>query len=183
MSSLKEILGFERFHLRDLGRKIKDDPKQLLLGGVDPWSTKLWNHTGVGKDWEPMVDQMGGAYGGSTLTLGDTGEGVYGRAKAAGVPTEAGAGMHDIAHVIASIYAGGYGADKLGGLMGGSKMPFNLGGMGGGQGPVDSPMPQMRQSQQPQVAAVAANENPAFTVMTKEQRRKMLADALGSRYA
>jgi hypothetical protein len=116
MSFLKDVLGFERFNLKDMGKKLS--AKRLLLGAVDPFSTRMWNQTHMGKDWEPIVDQMGGAYGGSALTLGDTGEGVYGRAKAAGVPTEAGAGMHDIAHVITSLFAGGYGAGKLGGMAG-----------------------------------------------------------------
>lgn len=153
MSFLKDIIDFERFHLRDMGKKIKKDPERLLLGAVDPWSTKLWNQTGIGKDWEPLVDQMGGAYGGNTLTLGDTGEGVYGRAEQAGVPTQAGAGMHDIAHVIASIFAGGYGADKAGlGGTGGFRLP----GIGGGQQQTPQQPPPFVSSFQPQSLAPQA---------------------------
>ena len=129
MSFIRDVLGFEKFHAGDLWDKIKADPKRMLLGAVDPWSTKLWNHTGVGKDWEPLVDQMGGAYGGNTLTLGDTGEGVYGRAQAAGVPTAAGSQMHDVAHLISSMFAGGYGAGKLGATQIGGKL--GLGNSGG----------------------------------------------------
>jgi hypothetical protein len=136
VSTLSDILGFEKFNLKDIWRKVRKDPGRLLLGATDPFSTRMWNQTGIGKDWEPLVDQFGGAYGGSAITLGDTGEGVYGRAREAGVPTEAGAGMHDIAHVIASIFAGGYGADKLGALTGADKLPAgfkNIPMPGGGQ--------------------------------------------------
>jgi hypothetical protein len=123
VSSISDIFDFEGFALRDQWKKIKKDPLRMFVGAVDPASTKLWNKTSFGKDWEPLTDQWGGQYGGSTTTMGDTGEGVYGRAAAAGVPTKAGAGMHDIAHVIAAFYAGGYGADKLGGLTGADKLP------------------------------------------------------------
>ena len=138
MSTLSDILGFESFNLKDMWKKARKDPERLLLGAVDPFATRMWNQTGIGEDWEPIVDQMGGAYGGSALTLGDTGEGVYGRARAAGVPTEAGAGMQDIAHLVTSLFAGGYGADKLGATSFGSKlggkMPGGFGGFGGGGG-------------------------------------------------
>jgi hypothetical protein len=127
MSFIKDVLSFEKFALGDMWKKIRKDPERLLLGGITPWDTKVTNKL-TGKDYEPLVDQMGGQYGGSTLTLGDTGEGVYGRAAVAGVPTKAGAGMHDIAHLITSLFAGGYGADKLGAL----------GGGGGGGGILDS---------------------------------------------
>lgn len=148
MSTLGDILGFEKFHLKDMWKKVKKDPERLLLGAVDPFATRMWNQTGIGKDWEPIVDQMGGAYGGNALTLGDTGEGVYGRAREAGVPTAAGAGMHDIAHLISSMFAGNYGAgklpaipgmDKLGG--GGMQLP---GGKGGAQSRMPPPIPFMR---------------------------------------
>src|SRR3990167_6764072 len=111
MGFLRDVLKFERYALKDMWRKVKDDPERLLLGAVDPFSTRVWNQTGIGKDWEPLTDQLGGQYGGSTLG-GD--EGVYGRAREAGVPTEAGAQMHGLARVISSMFAGGYGADKLG---------------------------------------------------------------------
>ena len=89
MSFLKDVLSFEKFNLGDMWDKVKHDPGRLFLGALDPASTSLWNKV-LGKDWEPLVDQFGGAYGGDAITLGDTGRGVYGRAAAAGVPTEAG---------------------------------------------------------------------------------------------
>ncbi len=137
MSFAKDVLGFEKFNLKDMWKKVRKDPERLLLGAMDPFSTRMWNKTGIGKDWEPVVDQMGGAYGGNTLTMGDTGEGVYGRAKAAGVPTKAGSQMHDLAHVITSMFAGNYGMGKLpAGVQRGFGQfnKFPSGGGGGGRG-------------------------------------------------
>lgn len=157
---LKDVLGFESFNAKDIWKKIKKDPERLALGALDPFSTRIWNQTGIGKDWEPAVDQLGGAYGGSALTIGDTGQGVYGRARAAGVPTEAGSQMHDIAHVIASIFGGGYGADKLGGLagfQGGGRLPMPGGGMKGNGQQAPPPMPFMR-TQPPRLLPVGQQD-------------------------
>ena len=194
MSTLSDILGFEKFHLKDMWKKVKKDPERLLLGAVDPFATRMWNQTGIGKDWEPIVDQMGGAYGGSALTLGDTGEGVYGRAREAGVPTAAGAGMHDIAHVISSMFAGGYGADKLGATSFGSKMglgekmpggfqiPGSGGGMKGSSQQPYQPTPYLRTSPpgvlptgQDQLSGLLRNRGPK-----RDQTMEILAALLRS---
>lgn len=168
---LKDVLGFESFNAKDIWKKIKKDPERLLLGATDPFATRIWNQTGFGKDWEPLVDQFGGAYGGSALTLGDTGQGVYGRAKAAGVPTEAGSQMHDVAHLISSIFAGGYGADKLGslaGFQGGGNLPMPGGGMKGSSQQTPYPLPPFVKTYQPgtlptgqpQLSSLLSNRNP-----------------------
>lgn len=111
MSFLSDVLDFEKFHTKDLWERLKDDPKRLLLG-VDPWSTKIWNKV-LGRDDEPLVDQMGGAYGGQTFSMGNPEGGVYQRAREAGIDTTSGSQLQDLAHVIAAQYAGGYGASKL----------------------------------------------------------------------
>ena len=111
MSFLSDVLGFEKFALGDMWKTIKRDPERLFVGALDPFSTRMWNKTGIGRDWEPVVDQFGGPYGGNAMGGGN--EGVYGRAQAAGVPTGPGGQMHDIARSIASVFAGGYGAGKL----------------------------------------------------------------------
>ncbi len=182
MSFVKDVLGFEKFNLKDMWKKVKDDPKRMLVGAVDPFSTRMWNQTGMGKDWEPIVDQMGGAYGGSAFTLGDTGEGVYGRAREAGVPTKAGSQMHDLAHVIASIYAGGYGGDKLASVapkfsnvMG--KMPKGGFDFGGGQQPTSMSRPAYRSA--PQVPLIAPGEGPAVMGRrTRPNRNQLMAEAM-----
>ena len=112
MSFLHDVLSFEGFNLKDILGKLKKDPLRIPLGALDPFSTRVWDSI-LGKHWEPAVDQFGGAYGGKAVTLGDTGEGVYGRARAAGVPTGPGSQMHDLAHLITSLFAGNYGMSKL----------------------------------------------------------------------
>jgi hypothetical protein len=131
MGTLSDILGFEKFNLKDMWRKIKDDPERLLIGAVDPASTKMWNKV-LGKDYEPIVDQMGGAYGGHTISaFGNTDGGVYGRARDAGIDVDAGAGMHDIAHTVAAIY-GGQGLANIGGAANSNNLGvFSNGGQGG----------------------------------------------------
>lgn len=113
MSSLGDIGSFEMFNLKDMWKKLKKHPEQLLTG-VDPASNKLWSGV-TGHDFgEPLVDQLGGAYGGKVISMGPGGHegGVYGRAKAAGIDTTAGGGVQDVAHVIAMMY----GAQGLGGI-------------------------------------------------------------------
>src|SRR6478609_3292984 len=109
MSWFGDVAKFEGFNLKDMWNKVRKDPWRLLVGAGDPLSTKMWNGI-TGKDMEPLVDQMGGAYGGKTIGAFGHGQdgGVYGRAEAAGVPTTAGKNMHDVAHVISAIYGGNW---------------------------------------------------------------------------
>lgn len=118
MSFIDDIFDFERFHGTDLWRRLRADPKRLALG-VDPLSTKLWNQI-LNRDDEPLVDQMGGPYGGHTISaFANKDGGVYERARDAGIDTDAGGGMHDAAHVIAAIY-GAQGLAGAGGHLFGS---------------------------------------------------------------
>lgn len=115
MSFFGDALGFEAFHAGDLWDRLKKDPKRIVLG-VDPLSTKAWNGI-LGRKDEPLVDQLGGAYGGHTISaFGNNDGGVYKRAREAGIDTGAGEKMQDAAHVIASIY----GANGLYGATGGT---------------------------------------------------------------
>lgn len=119
MSWLGDVFDFEKFAFGDMWGQIKDDPERLLLGAATPVGSKVWGGI-LGKDWkdEPILDYFGGPA-----------SGTYERAEAAGIDTKAGGQAHDVAKAIASIYAGGYGLDKLqlGGLFGG-------GGQGGASG-------------------------------------------------
>lgn len=121
MSFLGNVFDFESFNLKDMFKKVKKDPERLLIGAVDPWSTKLWNKV-LDKDYEPLVDQMGGAYGGHTLSaFGNDDGGVYGRAREAGIDTKAGGYMHDAAHVLSAIFGGqGLMGSSFGGNLTGS---------------------------------------------------------------
>jgi hypothetical protein len=148
-----DALDFEKFHAKDLWRGIKKDPKRLLLG-VDPWSTKVWNKI-LNRDDEPLVDQMGGAYGGHTFSaFGNKDGGVYGRAEAAGVPTGAGGNMQDAAHLIAAFY-GGKGLMNIGGGNGASTHEGTH-----AQNFDQSNMPMNMQQQQPQQQQQEEAEKP-----------------------
>jgi hypothetical protein len=106
MSKLKDFLDkvvdYERENLRYIGRTIKKDPERLFLGALDPFSTRVWNQTGVGKDWEPAVNQWGGAV-----------ESVDEAFAAKGGDPGPGRAMHDIAQTIASMFTMGYGIGKI----------------------------------------------------------------------
>lgn len=114
MSGLGDILSFEGFNLKEIGKKIKDNPERLLIGAIDPASTKVWNKA-LGKDYEPMVDQWGGA-------SADT----YSKAEAAGIDTNAGHSMHRLARVVAGSIAGGYGLSQLNGGASAAGNPSSL---------------------------------------------------------
>lgn len=98
---IKDVIDFERVNLRRMGRQVKEDPERLLLGAADPFGTKLWGGI-TGQDWEPIVNQWGGAT-----------EEAYAEAEAKGVDTGPGRFMHQVAQSIASMYAAGYGAGKI----------------------------------------------------------------------
>lgn len=131
MSFFGDVLKFEGFNLKNIGRKIKDNPARLLYGGIDPASTKVWNKV-LGRDDEPLVDQWGGA-------SSDT----YDRAQEAGLNIGPGKKMHGAARAIAGAYTGKY----FGGKMSSGDMgDMDLGGLqlptGGGrqkQQPVQIP--------------------------------------------
>lgn len=132
MSFFGNAFDFDKFALKDMWNKIRDDPERLFIGAIDPWSTKMWNGI-LDKDYEPLIDQMGGPYGGHTFSMfGDKDGGVYARAREAGIDTKAGGQMHDAAHVIAGLFAGGYGLAALGG--GGAAAGGAAGGAGGAAG-------------------------------------------------
>jgi hypothetical protein len=114
VSSLSDILGFEGFNLKEMARKIKKNPERIFLGAADPASSKMWGKV-LGKDYEPITDQWGGA-------SHDT----YDKAEAAGIDTKAGHNMHRIARVIAAFYAGGAANNAMGG--GGAGGTEGLGG-------------------------------------------------------
>jgi len=107
MSFAKDVLGFEGFNLKNIGKKVSENPLRLLYGGIDPASTKAWNKV-LGRDDEPLIDQWGGAS-----------KDTYAKAESAGINTGPGKTMHDIAKVAVALVAGGYGADQAGAAAGG----------------------------------------------------------------
>ena len=93
MSFLDDLFSFEGFHGKEILSDIWHDPSRLLTG-VDPFSTNMWNGI-LGTDNEPLVDQWGGAT-----------DQRYIDAEAKGIDTGAGRMGQDVAHMVASSYAG-----------------------------------------------------------------------------
>ena len=117
--SLSDAFDFEKFALGDIWDRIKDNPEQLLLGAATPVGAELWGGL-LGKDFEPFVNEFGGPTD-STIQ----------NAQASGVDTGSAQGLHNVAEGVASIYAGNYFGNQLGGFD-----PTGL--LGGGQQPVDN---------------------------------------------
>lgn len=134
MSFFGDVVDFESFNLGEMWNKIRKDPERIFIGAADPFSSSVWGSV-LGKDYEPIVDQYGGA-------SSDT----YDKAQEQGINTGPGATMHGIARTIASFY-GGQGAMKgMGNAFGGSAggtgvtLPTNASapGMNGGTGLLSS---------------------------------------------
>ncbi|WP_393922892.1 hypothetical protein [Pseudomonas fluorescens] len=106
MSFLSDVGDFEWFNLGQMGGQVKQNPARLFYGSADPFSTGMWNKV-LGTDDKPLVDEWGGAA-----------PQRYEEAQDAGINTGPGKTMHTIAKTIASIYAGGAGANAAGGLLG-----------------------------------------------------------------
>jgi len=118
MASLGDIFDFEKFNLKDMWGKIKDNPERLLLGAGDPFSSKLWGGI-TGKDYEPIVNEFGGPSGGA-----------FDRAKASGIDTGLSRGSHDVAKVIAGMFAGNAGMNALTGAAPAAAAPATNAGIG-----------------------------------------------------
>jgi hypothetical protein len=126
MGFASDVLGFEKFNLKDMFGKIKKDPKRLLLG-VDQGSTQVWNKV-LGKDDEPITNWGGGPTGAA-----------YVRAGQQGVPTKAGHKMHDLAEIIAGMIvlngaANVMGGGSMGGAPAGGATPSGATPSGGSPG-------------------------------------------------
>jgi hypothetical protein len=116
---LFDALSFEVFNAKDMAKNAVKNPDQMLLGANDPFSAKVWG-TITGKDYKPMVNQLGGPT-----------EDAYQRAEAEGINTGSARTGHAIAQAIASFYSGGAAAGAMG--AGGSAAGSGA-SMGGGQG-------------------------------------------------
>lgn len=93
MSFLSNVFKFEKNNASYMLDGIKEDPERIFLGAADPLSSKFWGKV-LGKDYEPLVDQWGGAS-----------EGSYKDAEEKGIDTKDGGFMHKVARTIASYFA------------------------------------------------------------------------------
>lgn len=103
MSFLSDLIDWNLFAGKDMFRQARDNPEQILLGAADPLGAKLWSGI-TGKDYEPIITQLGGAT-----------EDTFQRAEQSGIDTTAGRQAQGVADTVASIYAGNYFGGKLGG--------------------------------------------------------------------
>lgn len=133
MSWLGDVFNFEQFNAKEMLNKIGKDPERIFIGAADPFASKVWGKI-LNKDYEPVVDQWGGA-------SADT----YDKARAQGINTGPGATMHGVARTIAGMYAGGAASNAMGGASsaGGGSGLLNSGttaaeGMNGGTGLLSS---------------------------------------------
>lgn len=99
---LHDVGEFEKFNLQEMLRKVRKNPEQLLLGAADPLGADTWSNI-TGKEYDPIVDQWGGA-------AKDT----YRRAAQEGINVGPGATMHGIARSIAGMYAAGAASNAAG---------------------------------------------------------------------
>lgn len=146
MGDFKKIFDFEKFAGNRRWQLVKKNPERLFIGAGDPFSSKMWGGI-TGKKYEPLVDQWGGASKDS-----------YGAAEQQGIDTGPGKRMHDIARIVASIYAGGYGASQLGATGAGSA------GVSGSSGASGAPVMPAAVAQSP--GSVAATQGGTTTATT-----------------
>ena len=112
MGFLDNLLGFEFDHGKQLLDKVIENPGRVLIGSVDPFSTKMWNGI-LGTNDKPMVNQWGGAT-----------EEDYADAEARGIGTKEGRLGQGVAQAVAQAfalnYASGIGSGGAGGGAGGA---------------------------------------------------------------
>lgn len=94
---LDDMLAFEKNNLSYWWDAIREDPERLLMPifGADPIQSKVFGEI-LGKDYEPMLNQLGGPS-----------KGAYVDAAKKGIDVGPSAGAHQVAAAIASWYAGG----------------------------------------------------------------------------
>jgi len=98
----KKVLKFEANNLKYMVDLVKEDPERILIGAIDPFSSKMWG-TILGKDYDPIINQWGGAADGS-----------YVDAASKGIDIGPGAAMHAVAKMIAAFYAGQWAMGQMG---------------------------------------------------------------------
>lgn len=96
-------------HGKQIWKGIEDDPERLFLGAADPFSSKMWGGI-TGKEYDPLISQMGGATSDQIEAMGEK-----------GLNTKAIGNAYKIADTVAGILGGYYGGQAAG-LWGGNNM-------------------------------------------------------------
>lgn len=94
-AGLDDMLAFEKNNLKYMWDALRNDPERAFIGAIDPFSSKMWGEI-TGKDYEPMLNQLGGPSKGSYMNAAEK-----------GIDVSPSAGAHQVAAAIASWYAGG----------------------------------------------------------------------------
>lgn len=94
-TGIDDMQDFERNNFKYMLRGLKENPERAFLGAIDPFSSKMWGSV-TGKDYDPLLNQMGGPSAGS-----------YADAIEKGINVNPSMTSHQIASAIASWYAGG----------------------------------------------------------------------------
>ena len=56
---LDDMLAFEKNNLKYMWDALRADPERAFIGALEPFSSKMWGEI-VGKDYEPIQNQLGG---------------------------------------------------------------------------------------------------------------------------
>lgn len=114
MSQFSDLFDFLGYSLKDGFNTLKQDPERVAIGAIDPASSWAWGKV-TGKDYQPVINQLGSPMGGGALGLDKSG-GVYDRADTAGINTYPAQRFFGIGDSIASFYGG----SALGGALSGT---------------------------------------------------------------
>lgn len=128
MGDLSNFHEFMKYNFKKGVGLLKKDPERLLIGAIDPASSWAWGKI-TGKDYTPVINQLGSPMGGGDLGLKKDG-GVYAEAQAEGVPTKEAARFHTIGDTVAGFFGGSAAGGALGG--GSSAATGTAGGTSGG---------------------------------------------------
>ena len=193
MGGLSSVFDFELFNLKDMLKKIGDEPLSALVGGLTPIGAELWKGLGVlDKDFDPPVNILGGPKGGDTLGIGSGG--VFDRAQAEGIDTSLSQKSHDAAEVVASLYgiaglsgAGGGAGNALTEIPAGDFAPLERstsfaggGGTSGFQNVMDK-INQFSNIPQPDLGQGAGTQQAAQGPSAAEQQQLMVLLAQAAR--
>ena len=63
-AGLDDMLEFEKNNLKYMWDSLRADPERAFIGALEPFSSKMWGEI-VGKDYEPIQNQLGGPSAGS----------------------------------------------------------------------------------------------------------------------
>jgi len=110
MSQLSSLLDFQKFQLKKWGKQLKKDPERAFIGAADPFSSKVWGKI-LGKDYEPMVTQLGGSTEKTEYQANDE-----------GIDTKGHNNVDSLAKALTAFYTGRW-LSNLGGSSGTSASP------------------------------------------------------------